>query len=131
MGRTNDEKIKFCVMVYLLRTRISDKKKIFIALQKVYGLGKNQSKNICCKLGLSNNTFIFELSEKQKSNLVKLVQELGLVIKSDLKRSVSALRTKLVEIRAYRGIRAKRGFPVRGQRTHTNAKTAKKLNNRW
>jgi len=115
-------------MVYLLRTRISDKKKIFIALQKVYGLGKNQSKNICCKLGLSENAFIFELKERHKSNLLKLVQELGFVIKSDLRRATSVFKNKLFEIRAYRGIRAKRGFPVRGQRTHTNAKTAKKLN---
>ena len=114
-------------MAYLLGTRIQDKKKISIALIQIFGIGLVTSKNICQKLGFTQNIKIFDLTKEQKNKLVRYVESSNLLIKSDLKRSILNFRTDLINLRTYRGLRSQNGFPCRGQRTHTNSKTAKKF----
>jgi len=114
-------------MAYLLGATIPDNKIIIIALQKVPGIGLHKSKSICNSVGLTFNIQTFELEEKQKHLLIQFIEKSDILLRSDLIRSVSDSRKRLVTLRIFRGIRSKQGFPVRGQRTHTNGKTAKKL----
>lgn len=116
-------------MAYLLGTDVPDNKRITIALTKIYGIGKKKSKIICQNLGLTDNIRIFELTDKQIFKLVYFVESSDIIIKSDLTRLLLDAKKRLVALRTYRGIRSKQGLPIRGQRTHTNSKTAKKLKN--
>ena len=114
-------------MAYFLGTSISEEKKITVALTQIYGIGKNKSIVICKDLGLTDNIKIFELTREQKIKLVRHIENSALLLTEDLKRSLFDFKTHLVAIRSYRGVRSQQGFPVRGQRTHTNSKTAKKF----
>jgi len=67
------------------------------------------------------------LSSNQISQLLKLIESLNFILANDLKRANLLIKQKLLSIKSYRGLRRKQGFPVRGQRTHTNAKTAKRI----
>ena len=113
-------------MSYLLGTTIPDNNNITIALQKIYGFGCTKSESICKSIGLTHNIRTSELTEKQKYKLIRFVEKSNLTFKSDLIRLVSDAKKRLIILRIFRGIRSKQGFPVRGQRTHTNGKTAKK-----
>jgi small subunit ribosomal protein S13 len=115
-------------MIYLLETELLDKKPIHKALYNVFGIGKFYSLFFCKKLGFSKNLKVFELTEDQKLKLIRLIENSKLLINSDLKRLLNLEQKKLVNIKAYRGLRKLKGFPVRGQRTRSNARTAKKLN---
>jgi len=115
-------------VIYLLKTELLDKKPLHIALNNIFGIGKFYSKFFCKKLGFSKNTKVFELTEDQKLKLVRLIENSNLLLNSDLKRLVNMDQKKLVNIKSYRGLRKLKGFPVRGQRTRSNARTAKKLN---
>lgn len=81
----------------------------------------------CKKLGFSINYKLSKLTDDQIFKLIKLVETSNLVINNYLKKSKILLAKKLVQIKTYRGIRKLRGLPVRGQRTHTNAKTCRKI----
>lgn len=113
-------------MVYILETELSENKSIYFSLTKVFGVNQFQSFLICKKLGLSYNCTLSKLSPDQIVKLIKFIESLNLLINSNLKKSNIMLSKKLVQIKAYKGIRKLRGLPVRGQRTHTNAKTASK-----
>jgi small subunit ribosomal protein S13 len=113
-------------MVFLLETELAENKLIFLALKNVYGFGKFRSVFICNQLGFCSNLKINELSNDQITKLVKLIESSDLVITSELKKLKQLVTKKLVAIKSYRGLRRINGFPVRGQRTHTNAKTAKR-----
>jgi small subunit ribosomal protein S13 len=114
-------------MAYFLGTSISEDKKITVALTQIYGIGKKGATFICKNLGLTDNIRIFELTKEQKIKLIRYIENSTLLITEDLKRSIFDFKTKLITIRSYRGIRSQQGFPVRGQRTHTNSKTSKKF----
>lgn len=114
-------------MVYLFETKLYDNKSIIFALSDVYGIGKNQSTEICKKLGLSINLKIKDLSEDQTKKLIKVIETSDLIITSDLKKFKSLLLKTLVSIKSYRGLRKIKGLPIRGQRTHTNSRTARKI----
>jgi small subunit ribosomal protein S13 len=77
-------------------------------------------------LGFALNLKIKNLSVSQVNQISKLVESLDFVIANDLKRLKLLNKQRLISIKSYRGLRKKQGFPVRGQRTHTNAKTAKR-----
>lgn len=115
-------------MIYLLETELSNQKPLFIALTEIYGINKSNSINFCKKLGFSSNFKVSDLSLKQKSKLIRLINESNIIINSDLRKLKTLTNKKLINIKLYRGIRKINGFPVRGQRTRSNAKTAKKLN---
>jgi small subunit ribosomal protein S13 len=113
-------------MVYLLETELPDNKSVFLALRNVYGIGKSKSVFICKQLGFCFGLKVKELSGDQILKLLKQIEFSNLIITSDLKKLKQLVTKNLVAIKSYRGLRRINGFPVRGQRTHTNAKTAKK-----
>jgi len=114
-------------MIYLLETELSDKKSLHIALKNIYGIGKYYSQYFCKKLGFSKNFKVFELTLEQKVKLIRAIENSKLSLNSDLKRSLNLTKKKLISIKSYKGLRRLKGYPVRGQRTRSNAKTAKKL----
>ena len=114
-------------MVYLFESKLSENKSIYIALKNIFGIGKARALIICKKSGFSNNFKVNQLSNKQISNLINCIESLNLELASDLRKFLILNKKKLILIKSYRGLRRLRGLPIRGQRTHTNAKTAKYL----
>ena len=114
-------------MIYILETNLLENKSVYFSLTKIFGIGRFQSFLICKKLGLSYNCKLSKLTPDQIVKLIKFIENLSLLINSNLKKSKIILVKRLVQIKAYKGIRRLRGLPVRGQRTHTNAKTASKF----
>ena len=92
----------------------------------MHGIGKEMAFSLCKKLGFSINLKVKNLSQEQITEMLQLVESLNLSLNNELKKLKSITLKKLVSIKSYRGLRRVRGLPVRGQRTHTNAKSAKK-----
>ena len=113
-------------MLYLLETNLPDRKSVFFALARVHGIGKNTAFFICKKLGFSINLKIKNLSQEQIAEMLQLIDSLNLSLNNELKKLKSIALKKLINIKSYRGLRRVKGLPVRGQRTHTNGKSAKK-----
>lgn len=113
-------------MIYLFESKIPENKSVVIALTSVYGIGKSNSILICKKLGFSKNLKIKDLSKDQINQLLKVIESLNLELASDLKKIKLLQLKKLISIKSYRGLRRAQGLPVRGQRTHTNARNSKK-----
>ena len=113
-------------MLYLLETNLPENKAVFFALARVYGIGKNTAFLICKKLGFSINLKIKDLTQEQIIEILQLVDSLNLLLNNELKKFKSLTLKNLISIKSYRGLRRVRGLPVRGQRTHTNAKSARK-----
>lgn len=114
-------------MVYIFETEILNKKSLIFSLLAIYGLGRVRSRLLCRKLGYSENLTISDLTEAQINELTSFIKKSGLVLTNDLKKMQILLLKQKVSIKSYRGLRRIRGLPVRGQRTHTNGKTAKRL----
>jgi small subunit ribosomal protein S13 len=113
-------------MIYLFESELPENKSVYFALRRIYGIGKANSSLICRKVGFSANLKIKKLSKDQTIKLIKTIENLNIELASELKKSESLIAKTLVSIRSYRGLRRKQGLPVRGQRTHTNAKSARK-----
>ncbi|HCU05588.1 MAG: 30S ribosomal protein S13 [Gammaproteobacteria bacterium GWE2_42_36] len=102
---------------------IPDKKHLVIALTAIFGIGKSRSLKICEAVGIEPSKKVQDISE---ADLEKIRAEIAkFKIEGDLRREVALNIKSLGEIGAYRGIRHRRGLPVRGQRTKTNARTRK------
>lgn len=99
-------------------------KKIEVGLTYIYGIGNSRSKEILKKAGVDHAIKVRDLTEEQVSNIRKVIDQEGRV-EGDLKKEVSMNIKRLMDIGCYRGYRHRRGLPVRGQRTHTNARTRK------
>ena len=99
-------------------------KRIEISLQYIYGIGKTTAKNICAQANVSVTTRTKDLTDDEVRRLRETIEQ-NLKVEGDLRREVSMNIKRLMDIGAYRGIRHRRGLPVRGQRTHTNARTRK------
>ena len=98
-------------------------KHIVIGLTSIYGIGPTRAKTICEKTGVSPATKVKDLTEEE---LDKLRGEVGgFTVEGDLRREVSMNIKRLMDLGCYRGIRHRRGLPLRGQRTRTNARTRK------
>lgn len=113
-------------MLYLLETNLPENKSIYFALTKIYGIGRNTAFKICKKLGFSMNLKTKNLTQEQVNEISQVINSSDLMLNNDLKKLRSLNFKKLVSIKSYRGLRKVRGLPVRGQRTHTNAKSARK-----
>lgn len=110
-------------MARIAGINIPDHKHAVIALMSIYGIGKTRSKTICAAAGVPESVKIRELSEEQ---IDKLRDEVGkFVVEGDLRREVTLSIKRLMDLGCYRGLRHRRGLPVRGQRTKTNARTRK------
>jgi len=94
-----------------------------IALTSIYGIGRTTSRKICDAAGIAHNTKIKDLSEDEVG---KLRTEVGKFrVEGDLRREITVNIKRLMDLGTYRGIRHRRGLPLRGQRTQTNARTRK------
>jgi small subunit ribosomal protein S13 len=102
---------------------IPDQKHAVIALTSIYGVGKTRSKAILAAAGIAEDVKISELSEEQIDILRDAVAKF--VVEGDLRREVTLSIKRLMDLGTYRGLRHRRGLPVRGQRTKTNARTRK------
>jgi small subunit ribosomal protein S13 len=114
-------------MIYLVESNIPENKSVFFALKYIYGIGNSNALFICKKLGFSENFKVKKLSKDQISQLLKLIESLPIEVGGDLKKSKLLNKKKLVNMKSYRGLRRNQGLPVRGQRTHTNYQTARKI----
>ena len=94
-----------------------------IALTAIYGVGRSRAQNICEKAKVSPTTKIKDLTEEEIENLRTEVA--SFTVEGDLRRDVSMNIKRLMDLGSYRGIRHRRGLPLRGQRTRTNARTRK------
>jgi small subunit ribosomal protein S13 len=113
-------------MVYVLNTNLNGKKKIHIALQEIYGLGKYQSNLICAELGISSEKRLNQLKPKELEAITSFITQ-NYEIGMDVKRLVLANIQRFIKIGAYRGFRHIEGLPVRGQKTHGNSRTTRRL----
>ena len=110
-------------MARIAGVNIPDKKHTVIALQSIYGIGPTRAKAICAGAKLDPTIQVRNLTEGQ---LDALRAEIGKVtVEGDLRREVSMSIKRLMDLGCYRGTRHRRGLPVRGQRTRTNARTRK------
>jgi small subunit ribosomal protein S13 len=114
------------IMAYILRTHLK-KKYLLQGLTSVYGVGLSFSKTLCKRLGFTKSFLVKNMTEDQGARVAELVGELNYSIQGDLQRQNKQNLEDLLALKTYRGIRLRQGLPVRGQRTHTNAKTAKKF----
>jgi small subunit ribosomal protein S13 len=99
-------------------------KRVEIGLTYIYGIGRSQANNILKAAGVSPDTKIRELNDDEVNKIRKVIEEQHRV-EGDLRKEISYNIKRLMEIGSYRGLRHRRGLPVRGQRTHTNARTRK------
>ena len=99
-------------------------KRIEISLTYIFGIGRARSRSILNKAGVDEAIKVKDLTEEQVSNIRKVIDQEGKV-EGDLKKEISMNIKRLMDIGCYRGMRHRRGLPVRGQRTHTNARTRK------
>jgi small subunit ribosomal protein S13 len=100
-------------------------KRIEIALGYLYGVGRFQSNKILKEAGIDPNKRSKDLNEEEVSKITAILQKGSLKVEGDLRRDISQNIKRLMEIGSYRGMRHKKGLPVRGQRTRTNARTRK------
>ena len=113
-------------MLYILETKLSEKTSVFFALIKIYGINKSNASFICKKLGFALNLKINELDQEQIQDMLVVIDSLNLMLNNELKTFRYKILNNLILIKTYKGLRRKRGLPIRGQRTHTNSKSAKK-----
>ncbi|WP_145950221.1 30S ribosomal protein S13 [Paenibacillus sp. Y412MC10] len=99
-------------------------KRVEIALTYIFGIGKTTSQKILSETGINPDTRVRDLTEDEVSKLRETIDR-GVKVEGDLRREISLNIKRLVEIGCYRGVRHRRGLPVRGQRTKTNARTRK------
>ncbi len=112
-------------MPRLLGVDIPNQKKIEYALRYIYGIGPTLARQVVVASEIDPNTRAHELTEEQLNRLTALISERNYLVEGDLRRSIAANLKRLQSINCSRGIRHRRGLPVRGQRTSTNARTRK------
>jgi len=103
---------------------VPNDKHISIALTYIFGIGRSRAEVILKNLKISNSIKAKDLSEDEIVKIREYIEN-NFTIEGDLRREISQNIKRLIEVNSYRGIRHKRGLPVRGQRTHTNARTRK------
>jgi len=112
-------------MPRLLGVDIPGNKKIPYALRYIYGIGPTLSNRLVKDAGLDPDARANDLDEEQLNKISEAIVEEGILVEGDLRRDVSANLKRLQAIQCYRGIRHRKGLPVRGQRTQCNARTRK------
>ncbi|MDP9111410.1 MAG: 30S ribosomal protein S13 [Candidatus Eremiobacteraeota bacterium] len=100
-------------------------KRIEIALTYIFGIGLRTSQRLIQHAGISPDLRVKDMSEEDEKRVRDAIDQVGIKVEGDLRREVSGHIKRLTDIGCYRGIRHRRGLPVRGQRTKTNARTRK------
>ncbi len=110
-------------MARIAGVNLPAQKHVWVGLQSIYGIGRTRSKQVCESAGVKTSIKIRDLSEP---DVERLRAEIGkLVVEGDLRREVGMAIKRLMDLACYRGLRHRRGLPLRGQRTRTNARTRK------
>lgn len=104
---------------------ILDRKKVVPGLSDIFGIGKETAFRIASIVGIDYRKRIGELTEEEVAKINTAIERLGLKIEGDLRREIADNIQNLKDIKCYRGLRHAVGLPVRGQRTHSNARTRK------
>ena len=110
-------------MARIAGVNIPDNKHIVISLTYIYGIGKSTSIQICEKAGIQTDKKVSELSDSDLEEIRLIISQM--TVEGDLRRVVSMNIKRLMDLGCYRGLRHRRGLPLRGQRTKTNARTRK------
>ena len=100
------------------------RKRAAIGLTYIYGIGRTRASSILHRAGVNADKKVADLSEEEVSRIRQIIEEEG-AVEGDLRKEISMNMKRLIEMGSYRGLRHRRGLPVRGQRTHTNARTRK------
>jgi small subunit ribosomal protein S13 len=103
---------------------IPTNKRVLIALQYIHGIGPTKAREIVRKVNIPENRRVNELSDSEVLQIRETIDR-DYMVEGDLRREVAMNIKRLMDLGAYRGLRHRRGLPVRGQRTHTNARTRK------
>lgn len=111
-------------MARLAGVDLPSKKRTEIGLTYIYGIGRTRAKSLCHRANVDPNKKVSELTEDEINNIRTILEAEGSV-EGDLRKEISMNIKRLIEMGSYRGMRHRRGLPVRGQRTHTNARTRK------
>lgn len=110
-------------MARIAGINIPEHKHAEIALTSIYGIGRRTANNICQTVGIIPSIKIKDLTEEQLETIRNVISKM--TVEGDLRREVSMNIKRLMDLGCYRGIRHRRGLPLRGQRTRTNARTRK------
>jgi small subunit ribosomal protein S13 len=103
---------------------IPTNKRVEIALRYIHGIGPSNAKDICAKVGIASERRVNDLTETEIIQIREAIDR-DFVVEGDLRREVAMNIKRLMDLGCYRGLRHRKGLPVRGQRTHTNARTRK------
>ncbi|GDX36589.1 30S ribosomal protein S13 [Alphaproteobacteria bacterium] len=112
-------------MARIAGINIPKEKRFVIALTYIYGIGRTSAENICKKLKIDVKLRTHQISEEKLAQVRSFLEKEYPVLEGDLRRKISSSIKRLIDISCYRGIRHVKKLPVRGQRTHTNARTRK------
>ncbi len=99
-------------------------KRVEIGLTYIYGIGRARSLSILMRVGVNPDKKVKDLTDEEATKIRQIIEEEG-AVEGDLRKDVAMNMRRLIEIGSYRGLRHRRNLPVRGQRTHTNARTRK------
>lgn len=99
-------------------------KRLEVALTYIYGIGRTRAEQICASLDIDNGTRVRDLTDDEAARIRRFIDQ-QYEVEGDLRRDVQQNIRRKIEIGSYQGIRHRRGLPVRGQRTHTNARSRK------
>ena len=111
-------------MARIAGVNIPTNKRVIIALQYIHGIGSKKAEEIVAKVGIPAERRVNDLTDAEVIQIRETIDR-DYIVEGDLRRSVSMNIKRLMDLGNYRGLRHRRGLPVRGQRTHTNARTRK------
>ena len=111
-------------MARIAGVNIPNQKRVEIGLTYIHGIGRTTAKQICAKVGIPDVRRVHEMTDDEILRIRELIDR-EFTVEGDLRRQVAMNIKRLMDLGCYRGLRHRKGLPVRGQRTHTNARTRK------
>ncbi|HSE77332.1 MAG TPA: 30S ribosomal protein S13 [Alphaproteobacteria bacterium] len=111
-------------MARIAGVNIPTNKRVVVALRYIYGIGATKAREICTKVGIADAKRVNQLSDDEVLRIREAIDR-DYQVEGDLRREVAINIKRLMDLGCYRGLRHRKGLPVRGQRTHTNARTRK------
>ena len=111
-------------MARIAGVNIPTNKRVVIALRYIYGIGATKAQEICTKVGIPDAKRVNQLSDDEVLRIREVIDR-DYEVEGDLRRTIAMNIKRLMDLGTYRGLRHRKGLPVRGQRTHTNARTRK------
>jgi small subunit ribosomal protein S13 len=111
-------------MARIAGVNIPTNKRVEIALTYIHGIGRTKARELAAKIGIAPERRVQDLSDQEVLQIREAI-DAGYTVEGDLRREVAMNIKRLMDLASYRGLRHRKGLPVRGQRTHTNARTRK------